>query len=290
MKFHTVIIIYNPNSTGDSEKNAREFATEITNHDNGLAIKIIATKRAGHAEQIAKKYSTDKNTVIVSSSGDGGYHEVVNGVVGNNGTCTVAVLPSGNANDHHRAVAPDDMVASIIYAKTKRIEAIQVTSTANGKPWTRYAHSYVGFGLTPKVGKVLTDVRPNVITEKWHVLKHAFSFKYVAITSDGTVRNYRSLIVSTIDRMSKVIKLDETSMLNDGLMEVYESIHLSLFGTLKELLALGTTGISRSKRVKSLVLSATKPLLVQLDGEVFTLDKKCNIELVCVKDRIRTLA
>lgn len=290
MKFHTAVIIYNPNSTGDSEKNARQFAKDLKRKNKAIAVEIIATKYAGHAEEIAAQFAAHEDTVVISSSGDGGYNEVINGVLGTDGTCTVAVLPSGNANDHHRAVAPDDMIGSIIKAKTRTIETIQVTSTVDGKPWTRYAHSYVGFGLTPQVGKVLTEARPNVLTEKWHVIKHAFSFRHVAIEADGTVHKYHSLVASTIDRMSKVIKLDQTATFDDGKMEIYESKYLSPFRTFRELLAAGVKGVSRTTRTSELTVTTTKPLLVQLDGEVFTLDAKSSVTLKCEKDSLKTLA
>lgn len=289
MKFRSAVIIYNPNSTGDSEKNARSFAKELKAKHKDISIEIIATKYAGHAEKIAARYAANMDTIIVSSSGDGGYNEVINGVIANDGTCTVAVLPSGNANDHHRAVAPNDMIASIVKGKTRRIEAIMARSTIDGKPWIRYAHSYVGFGITPQIGKVLTDVRPNVITEKWHVIKHAFSFKHVKIEADGSVHKYHSIIASTIDRMSKVIKLDQTATFDDGLMEIYESMYLSPFRTFKELLSAGVRGVPRSTRTHEFTLTTTKPLLVQLDGEVFTLDARSLVTLTCKKDTIKTL-
>lgn len=291
MKFHKAVIIYNPNSTGDSEKNAKAFARELKSANNTINIEIVATKYAGHAEEIAEEYSDDTGVVLVSSSGDGGYNEVVNGALSGKANCAVAVLPSGNANDHHRAAGSDDLAEGISNGTTRRIEAIKITSTVDGKSWERYAHSYVGFGLTPKVGKVLTDVRPNVVTEKWYVLKHAFSFKHVKIESDGKSNKYHSLIAATIDRMSKVIKLDETADMNDGKMEIYESKYLSPFKTLKELLSLGVSGVSRSSRVEKLELKTTKkPTLVQLDGEVFTIDSNSTIKLICVKDCLRTIA
>ncbi|MES2875947.1 MAG: diacylglycerol kinase family protein [Patescibacteria group bacterium] len=290
MKFHTAVIIYNPNSTGDSEKNAKQFAKELRRKADNIDVSVVATKSAGHAEEIAAQYAGKADALIVSSSGDGGYNEVVNGVLVAGGKCTVAVLPSGNANDHHRAVAPSDMIDSIVKGKTRTIEAIMVKSIVDGKSWQRYAHSYVGFGLTPQVGKILTDVRPNVLTEKWHVLRHIFSFKHVTMESDGKVHRYHSLVVATIDRMSKVIKLDESANFNDGKMEVYESKYLSPFRTLKELLFAGVRGVSRTSRTHRLVVTTTKPLLVQLDGEVFTLDGKSEVVLTCEKDSIKTLA
>ncbi len=290
MNFHTVIIIYNPNSTGDSETNAKSFAKQLKERDGSIDIKIIATKFAGHAEEIAAEYAGSSDTLIVSSSGDGGYNEVINGVIAEVGTCAVTVLPSGNANDHHRAVAPDDAVESIIKGTVRRIEAIKIEATVNGKLWQRYAHSYVGFGITPKIGKVLTDVRPNVLTEKWHVIKQAFSFKHIKIESDGSVHSYNSLIAATIDRMSKVIKLDESSSLNDGKMEIYESKYLSPFATIKELLSAGVKGVTPTTVTDTFELSSSKSLLVQLDGEVFTLDAKQRVLLTCEKNSITTLA
>lgn len=289
MNLHTVIIIYNPNSTGDSETNARTFAKQLKNRDAAMDVTIIATKFAGHAEEIAAEYADAADTLIVSSSGDGGYNEVINGVLASGGKCVVAVLPSGNANDHHRAVAPDDALKSIVNGKVRRIEAIKIEAMVNGKPWQRYAHSYVGFGLTPKIGKVLTDVRPNAVTEKWHVMKQAFSFKHIKIESDGSVHSYNSLIAATIDRMSKVIKLDESASLNDGKMEIYESKYLSPFTTIKELLFAGVKGVTPTTVTEKFELSSKKPLLVQLDGEVFTLDAKRKVTLTCEKNSITTL-
>jgi len=290
MNFHTVIIIYNPNSTGDSESNAKDFAEKLRQRDAKLKVSIIPTKFAGHAEEIASNYAESEETLIISSSGDGGYNEVINGVMLSEGEASTAVLPSGNANDHHRAVAPDDMLAGIVKARVRKIEVIKVTGMMNGKTWERYAHSYVGFGLTPKVGKVLTEARPNALTEKWHVIKQAFAFKHVKIQTDGEIHRYNSLIAATIDRMSKVIKLDDDASMNDGKMEIYESRFISPLRTIKDLLFASTKGITPTIRTKSFMLSSPRPLLVQLDGEVFTLDAKQQVTLTCEKDRLATLA
>ena len=156
MKFHTAIVIFNPNSTGNSESNAREFARRLEKANTNVSVDVIATEYAGHAEKIASEHAGDAKTLIVSSSGDGGYNEVINGVLKSNGKCAVAVLPSGNANDHYNALASDDLVANIKRGKTREIEAIKIESRVDGKTWQRYAHSYVGFGITPKIGKELT--------------------------------------------------------------------------------------------------------------------------------------
>lgn len=289
MKFHTVVIVFNPNSTGSSQSNATDLVDDLKKHDPSLNIEVIATKYAGHAEEIARSYAGDATTLVVSSSGDGGYNEVINGVLSTDGKCAVAVLPSGNANDHANSVGPEDIVRSITSGSTKQIEVIKVDTSVDSKPWTRYAHSYVGFGLTPQVGKVLTEVRPNVVTEKWYVLRHIFSFKHVKIESGGETERYHSLVAATIDRMSKVIKLDQSSDTNDGMMEIYESKYFSPFKTIKELLKAGINGVSRTTRVKTFTVRIAKPTAVQLDGEVFMIDAKSEVKLHCVKNALTTL-
>src|SRR6478672_13590354 len=137
MKFHKAVVIYNPNSTGDSEKNAKQFADDLKNESSEISIEIVATKYAGHAEEIAAEYADEKNTIIISSSGDGGYNEVINGSLSGKAECAVAVLPSGNANDHHRAVGSDNLAESIIKGQTIKIEAIKLSATVDGKKWQR---------------------------------------------------------------------------------------------------------------------------------------------------------
>lgn len=91
--------------------------------------------------------------------------------------------------------------------------------------------------------------------------------------------------------MSKIIKLDDSADINDGQMEIYESKYLSPFRTIWELFTVGIKGISRTVRVSELELYTTsRPLLIQLDGEVFTLDANKRINLTCEKDSLRTIA
>lgn len=289
MKFHTVVIIFNPNSTGDSESNAKEFAERLQKVDKKLAVNVVATKYAGHAEKIAAKYAGDAKTVIVSSSGDGGYNEVVNGVLGVGGKCAVAVLPSGNANDHYNALVSDDLVKNIRNGKTRAIEAIKMESRVKGKAWTRYAHSYVGFGITPKIGKELTIRKLNAFNEKWHTVYHLMRFKHVDISRDKVVNRYSSLVFSTIGRMSKIIRLDDSADHSDGKMEVYETLYISPWQLLGTLLHASLKGLTKSERVKAYELKTIGKTMVQLDGEVFSLDANASIKLTCQQGAIKTV-
>lgn len=290
MKFHTVLIIFNPNSTGDGKSNAAALRAQLRKRSPELSVVVTPTKYAGHALEIAAKHAKDAGVVIVSSSGDGGYNEVVNGILGTKGhRASAAVLPSGNANDHYNALSPDDLVKNIATGTVRDIEAIKVESFVDGKKWTRYAHSYVGFGITPKIGKELTMRKLNALNEKWHTLYHLMRFRHIDISRDKVVHRYSSLVFSTIERMSKVIRLDDTTDLDDGKMEVYETEYQSPWQLILTLLRASLRGLSRSDRVKSYQLKTIGKTMIQLDGEVFMLDAQSNITLTCEKSAIRTV-
>lgn len=290
MKFHTVVIIFNPNSTGDGEANAAALERRILAAAPDMTVITEPTKYAGHALKLAKEYAKDESTVIVSSSGDGGYNEVVNGVLSVSGAkAAMAVLPSGNANDHYAAVASDDLVKNISKGTSRRIEAIRLESYVGNKKWVRYAHSYVGFGITPKIGKELTIRKLNAFNEKWHTLYQLMRFKHVDISDEKTVRRYSSLMFSTIGRMSKIIRLEDSADQHDGKMEVYETEYQSPWQLLGMLLHASLRGLAKSDRVERYRLRTIERTMVQLDGEVFTLDADSDILLSCEKSAIRTV-
>jgi diacylglycerol kinase family enzyme len=289
--FKHIVVIYNPNSSGDSKANAERFAQVLSKRMPDCSIRLQPTKYAGHAEKIAAEHAPQQHWLLVSSSGDGGYNEVINGVLSvRNAKATVCVLPSGNANDHHAAVSSDNILSHIATGKVDRIDVLKLKSSKSGKPWKRYAHSYVGFGLTPSIGKALTQQRPNIFTEKFLVLRHILTFKHVTLRIDGILRRYVSLVFATVPRMAKVVQLSEAASLRDGQMEIYQNRYDSAWGLTKQLVrALSTTQVP-SERTDSFIISTTARTLVQLDGEVFTLDANSKISITCEKRALRTVS
>ncbi len=285
-----VIIIYNPNSTGDSAANAKELAQQLKEHSVDVTLK--KTTHAGHGEELAAKYANEnKEIILISSSGDGGYHEVVNGALNANAKkLVVGVLPSGNANDHHSAVGSGSIVSAIVNNKIRTIDTIKVSATINGKPWVRYAHSYAGIGVTATAAKSLTEDRPNVITEKLIVVKSLFSFSYVKIKEGSHIRRYSSILFGNVDTMSKVIKLSEDNSLTDGKFEVSKIRFRSKLRLLAYLITAATTGLKDSESVQRYEYVALSRLPIQLDGEIYTIDKNSNVVIESVKQNLRYVA
>lgn len=290
--FDEIVIIYNPNSTGDGKKNAEKLQHDIGLHDSNLLVTLRQTDHAGHAEQMAHDYaSLDKRYALISSSGDGGYHELVNGVIASGSTnVTVGLLPSGNANDHYNAVIEDsNIVDNCINANSRTIDVIKVSSTVNGEPWVRYAHSYAGIGLSPTIGKQLTKSNLNIFNEKWLVAKYLFTYTHATVRIDGIKKRFSSLVFSNIDQMSKVLKLSQSSQIDDGKFEISAISYRTKFHVIWMLLKSATFGLEELGSFQSYSFQTTKRLLIQLDGEVYTLDADSNVTVECISHPLHTI-
>lgn len=291
--FEEVVIIYNPNSTGRGKENAFKLRDDLQETGYEVPVKMYATEHAGHAETIAQEYAkSTKNILLISSSGDGGYHEMINGILSSSATnITAGLIPSGNANDHYRTLFDDkrDLAEAIIAGKRRSIDTIKVSSTIDGAPWSRYAHSYAGIGLTPAVGQELTKTDLNLLNEKWLVIKYLFKYTHATIRVNGKKKRYSSLIFSNINRMSKVLKLSESSSVEDGKFEISSIKYRSKLHTLLLLVKSATFGLEELGSYNSFDFQTTKRLLIQLDGEVYRLDKKSGVSVECTPSQLKTI-
>lgn len=293
-RFSHIAIIYNPNSTGDSVRNAKKLHKDlVAKLPKKVHTELVPTEYAGHAEALARDFAAEhKHSLIISVSGDGGYNEVVNGVIASGSiTGVVAVLPSGNANDHARAISEAALLERVLQPHIMKIDAILVEAVVGGKKWKRYAHSYVGFGLTAYIGKKLTESKLNSFNEKWLVLKYMLLFRSVSLRIEPDLRwhKYSSVVFSNIAQMSKVIKLAPDAQLRDNRVEVYILRAQSFIRMLFSLLFASTVGFRPSAQIKKLTLRAKRRAAVQLDGEVEVLDARKKIIVSVAPDAIKTL-
>ena len=281
-----VVIIYNPNSTGDSEKNAKDLAHEL--RGKKIEVSVRETTHVGHGEEIAASYAkSGKDVVLISSSGDGGYNEVINGaLVGPSKNLVVGVLPSGNANDHHTAIGSDSLAKAIVKKDFQHIDTIKVSATVKGEAWVRYAHSYVGLGVTAVTAKSLTDERPNIFTEKWIVARSLLSFRYVKLNENGKIRRYSSILFSNIATMSKVLTLAKNASVVDGKFEMSTVRFRSKLRLIVYLLTAATIGVKRTQSLPSYHVETVSLLSIQLDGEVFMIDKGSQLTVESAKQNL----
>lgn len=279
MSYTTIAIIYNPNSTGSSQGMAKHFAKNLKKRLPEQKIELLATEYAKHAEELAYTIAkASKNPLIISSSGDGGYNEVVNGALKaqkEGYKVTTGLLPAGNANDHHRNVHENDTIELIVKNETRKVDVLKIRSKSNGKKIVRYAHSYIGFGLTPKVSDELNKKKLNVFVETWLVVRSLFTITPVRLKIGRKVRHYESIIFSNIDTMSKYLKISQPSSITDGKFEVtIFTTRRSRLKLIMLLLRASVEPVKEDTQVAKFVLKTVDATLVQLDGEVMTLDAR----------------
>ena len=289
--FDSIVIIFNPKSTGDGPRLASELQDQIKERLPEMKVSMEPTKAAGHAIELARNAARSGRPLIISVSGDGGYNEVVNGVVqAANDQAIAAVLPAGNANDHDRAVRDGELIDAIVSGQTKRLDLLRLEVTSGESSEVRYAHSYIGLGLTPAVALALNKHGKGSIQELWLSLKTYLSFLPFAIKVDGQTRRYDSLVFANINEMAKVATLSEDGAPDDGEFEVISvkagpKLQLLYFAAKSAIFGLG-----RQPSVTRFAFSTPGPQPIQLDGEVMELKAGSELVVVCSRGRLRTLA
>lgn len=283
MSYSTIAIIYNPNSTGSGERLGKELERQLRKRFSKQEVKLVATEHAGHGRELAYEIAmSSEKPLIISSSGDGGYHDVVNGAMRaqeEGARPTTGLLPAGNANDHYRNLHSEDIISKIERQKPMKIDLLKLTGVSDGKRIELYAHSYIGFGLTPFVGKELNKTKLNAIRESWVVLRSLITAKTVKLKIGERSHRYESVIFSNIDTMSKYLAVSEVSSVSDGKCEVTIFKRRSKFQLLMTLLKASTQGVIEDHSVSNFSLHTVNSTLVQADGEITTLDPDTRVDI-----------
>jgi diacylglycerol kinase (ATP) len=291
--YSAISIIYNPRSTGASKDNAVQLAQELAGSPLSGLVSIIPTDYPGHAEQLAYSLSrSSEHPLIISSSGDGGYHEVVNGALraqdeGAMPTC--GLLPSGNANDHYHNLHRRPIGEQIMQGSHRFIDVLHIRSRIGGEDWERYAHSYIGIGLTPYIGHELNKVKLNRLREAAIVIRSLYRLNATKLIVKGQERAYDSLIFSNVRRMSKVLSLSDTAKLTDGQFEIISFRTQSRLRLLQKLLKATTFGLHSTRRSDHFNFRTISQTRIQMDGEIYELDAHAYTEVRLYHSHLRCI-
>ncbi|RJT96499.1 diacylglycerol kinase [Arthrobacter frigidicola] len=290
-RFDTITIIFNPNSTGDAPKLAGELRDQLEPALPGTKVRLQPTEHAGHAVELAQKAASGPNALIISVSGDGGYNEVVNGVMASGSTDAVcAVLAAGNANDHRRVTGRKPLPEAILEGQVRRIDLLRISiDRADTAPV--YAHSYIGFGLSPVMAIDLEKGSKGALKEMFSVARTFSRFKPFEIRqSDGKRRKFDSLVFANISQMAKYATLSEADdHPADGKFEVIIFPHMAKWRILLTALRATTKGLGDQPSYTQYRFFALKPMPYQLDGEVKSVDADTSITIESVPQALPTL-
>jgi len=289
--FDRIVVIFNPQSTGDAPRSAEELQAELAQRLPEVPVDMRPTERAGHARELAADAAREGRPLIVSVSGDGGYNEVVDGVVRTgNEHAVCAVKAAGNANDHRRATAERPLVEAIIAGDVRRIDLLRLTVGDGPDARTRFAHSYIGMGLTPVVAIDLEKGGKGSFKEIVSVVRTFARFRPFTIeVEDGSRRRFDSLLFANISEMAKYATLSETGRPDDGRFEVITLPHTAKWRILGTAIRAATRGLGPQPTAQHYAFRTRKPLPLQLDGELITLDAGAPVRVDIAPHALATL-
>lgn len=293
--FSQIDIIFNPKSTGAAPSKAKALQNKLQKKLPDKAVNLCQTKHAGHAETLAFDIARRaKNPLIISVSGDGGYHEVINGAMQatqkHKAQPVCAVYAAGNANDHHRTLKQQPLTKAIATEQIQKIDLLKaIIMTKKGQKTIRYAHSYIGLGITPAVAVELNKHELNRWRESLLLAKTFLKFEPFYIEIEGKHKQFDSLIFANINQMAKVIKLSKGGRPDDGHFEVIELPHKRRVDLLAASVKAAVLGLGSQPRRKSCTFNVAKKLPMQLDGELIQLPSGAQVEISIAVQGLRTL-
>ncbi|WP_249354269.1 diacylglycerol kinase family protein [Glutamicibacter sp. V16R2B1] len=291
-RFDRIVLIYNPSPAKIPMYLAQELHETLSKRLPAVPVLDRPTQYAGHARKIAREEAQFGDPLLVSISGDGGFNEVVNGVLDiptSNAVC--AVMPGGNANDHHRNTNSRPLVEAILHAPIKNIDLLRLTVSNGSEDWSRLAHSYIGFGLTPLMAIGIEAGRKGALHELISVARTIRGLRpFTIVRSDGARATMDSLVLANISGMAKYGKISESSGLVDGKFEVVMLPHASKWRIVLMTLRAVTIGLGEQPSVSSYAFWLQQTTPVQADGELMQISFGSKVVVDSVPNSLRVIS
>jgi diacylglycerol kinase family enzyme len=290
--FDRVVIVYNPRSRGPARELAEKLLRELSWRVPGLPLRFRRSEYAGHARDIAREAADEGGApLVVSVSGDGGYNEVVNGVLASaNGLAAAAVEAAGHANDHRRATERGPLVEAIVDGTLRRIDLLRLRMGSGGGERVRYAHSYIGLGFTSEVVVNLAKGPKGPIAELVTAVRTLAELEAVAVRDDkGVRREYDSLLLANINRLANFARLSDSRDLDDGRFDIITFPHASRWAIVALAFRAATLGLGRQPSATEVQFTPLEHVTLQVDGEVVAVDAEVPVRVEIARRALRTL-
>jgi diacylglycerol kinase (ATP) len=286
--FDRVVLIFNPNSTGDAKEKASELRDQLSVRVPDLPVELAATQHAGHARDLARDAAGHGRPLLVSVSGDGGYNDVVNGLMDAGAdSAYAAVLAAGNANDHRRVTRERPLVDAIADGDVSRLDLLKLTTDDDRE--ARYAHSYIGLGITPTVALELEKGGKGSIREVISTIRTFSRFRPFEIETDAGRESFDSVIFANIREMAKFAVLSDEGRPDDGEFEVIVLRHTAKWRILATAVRAALRGLGPQPTAREYRFRTVDPMPIQVDGEVSEFERGVAVTVQIVPSALRTV-
>lgn len=295
MTIKHIAIIYNPKSTGNAPLAAQTLHDDIREHLPRAGVELMPTKYRGHAADLTEILGQTRTGVaVVSVGGDGTYNEVINGAmrIAPSKRPVLIPFPAGNANDHSRELLGEAKVMSQLIAnETQRIDLLRLSvHNPTGDDILSHAHSYIGFGATGRIARMLDKRNFGPVSEKLIAISEILNPSEFRAVVNGTSKKLFSIICSNVAVMGKYLKVSNEADLSDGHFEVVETEAHSRLELLKEVSQTAVGQPAANKSVQNYSMMLMDGVQAQLDGEPVSLPKGATIFITVEREAITTLA
>ncbi|MDP5226522.1 MULTISPECIES: diacylglycerol kinase family protein [Arthrobacter] len=291
--FDRIVLIFNPAPGGTPAAAAARLHAVLRERLPGTPVRLAPTAGPGHGRVLARSEAElpgDGRPLLISVSGDGGYHDVVNGAMEGGGRAVCAVLGAGNANDHRRSTRTEPLLRAIERGHLRHIDLLRLQVGEGSDGWSRWAHSYVGFGLTPRMAIGIERGVKGRYSELVSVARVLRSLAPIEITrTDGATAVLDSLILANVTGVAKYGRISAGPSPDDGLFEVLLLPHAAKWRIGLMTLRAVTIGLEPEASVARYGFTSPHAIPLQIDGEVLEVPAGASVLVESVPRTLVTL-
>ena len=153
----------------------------------------------------------------------------------------------------------------------------------------RYAHSYIGLGITPMVALELEKGGKGSIREVVSTVRSFARFRPFDIETDAGRESFDSLIFANIREMAKFAELSDEGRPDDGRFEVIILRHIAKWRVLATAVRAALRGLGPQPTAREFRFRTVDPMPVQIDGEVADLARGVAVTVEIAPGALRTI-
>lgn len=247
-----VAYVVNPNAASSKGLRRWQLLSDALTRNN-ISHQAVFTARVGHALELAKTLSHE-NELIVAVGGDGTVHEVANGILASNATCTLGVYPVGTGNDFATGWGLKQNVERHLTLLRRPVYFKQDALRIENESLKRWCIGVADIGLAADVARRINESRKSgKLVYVKAAIKSALSFKSKKITvhTQSESKIYDALTIAFGIHRTNGGGLCQCpdAIVNDGLVEVTLTESISAFDIPQLLLRLYTGSFTQHSKV-----------------------------------------